>query len=215
MKNNRREFLKQISLAGLSLTGASKLLDSTESTNRKPFQQSSHQRFNMHGYAAPALDTVRVGLVGIGSRGSGTVRRLAGIEGVEIKALCDIVPERVHQTIESIHQFPQHSPDTYTEGPNAWKNMCERPDIDLIYIATPWHLHAPQAVYSMEHEKHVYMELPAAKTIEECWQVVETSEQTRKHCLMMSGSCHSELSAVTLNMVRQGVFGEPVHGEGA
>ena len=210
MSTNRRTFLKQLSLAGLGLTGASKLI----SENREPFGKSHRQRFNMHGYAAPALETVRVGLIGIGSRGSGTVRRMAGIEGVEIKALCDIVPERVNETIESIQQFPQHNPDSYTDGPEAWKSLCERGDIDLIYIATPWHLHAPQAVFAMEHEKHVYMELPAAKTIEECWQVVETSERTRKHCAMVSSSCHSGLPAVTLNMVRQGFFGELVHGEG-
>ena len=214
MKNDRRQFLKQVGLAGLTLTGASKLMGLKETRDNVPFDQSRQQRFNMHGYAAPALDLVRIGLIGIGSRGSGTVRRLAGIEGVEIKALCDIVPERVHESIESIDQFSQHDPDSYTDGPDAWKRVCERDDIDLIYIATPWHLHASQAVWAMEHDKHVYIELPVAKTIEECWQVVETSERTRKHCSMVSSSCHSGLAAVTLNMVRQGFFGELVHGEG-
>ncbi len=214
MKNNRKEFLKQIGLAGLGLTGASKLLDVNQSYKKDHFQQAPGQRFNMHGYAAPALETVRVGLIGIGSRGSGTVRRLAGIEGVEIKALCDTVSERVRATIDSISQFPQHSPHSYTDGPDAWKKLCERDDIDLIYIATPWHLHAQQALRAMEHDKHVYMEIPAAQTIEECWQVVETSERTRKHCALVSSSCHSGLNAVTLNMVRQGFFGELVHGEG-
>ncbi|MEX1137086.1 MAG: Gfo/Idh/MocA family oxidoreductase [Balneolales bacterium] len=210
MKNNRRKFLKQFGFAGLSLTGATKLI----SDNKEPFQQTHRQRFNMHGYAAPALDTVRIGLIGIGARGSGTVRRLAGIEGVEIKALCDIVPARVSEAIESIQQFPQHNPDSYTHGQDAWKKLCERDDIDMIYIATPWRLHAPQAVFAMEHDKHVYMEIPAGCTIEENWQLVETSERTRKHCALMSGNCHSGLSAITLNMVRQGFFGDLIHGEG-
>jgi hypothetical protein len=214
MNNNRREFLKQISFAGLGLTGASKLIASNKSASGEPFKTSKRQRFNMHGYAAPSLDTVRVGLVGIGSRGSGTVRRLAGIEGVEIKALCDIVPKRVNDAIDSISQYTQHSPDSYTEGSQDWKRLCERTDIDLIYIATPWHLHAEQAVFSMNHDKHVYIEIPVGSTIEECWQVVETSERTRKHCMLLSGSCHSGLSAITLKMSRNGFFGDLIHGEG-
>lgn len=168
----------------------------------------------MHGFAAPALDTVRVGLIGIGARGSGTVRRLASIEGVEIKALCDIVPERVKAATESIKQFPQHNPAFYTDGQDAWKKVCERDDIDLIYIATPWNLHAPIALFAMEHDKHVYTEIPAASTIEDCWRLVETSERTRKHCALLASSCHSGASAVTLNMVRQGFFGDLIHGEG-
>jgi predicted dehydrogenase len=168
----------------------------------------------MHGYAAPALETVRAGLVGMGSRGSGMARRLAGVEGVEIKALCDIVPERVHETIEAISGFPQHDPDVYADGPEDWKRMCEREDIDLIYIATPWHLHGEQCIFSMEHDKHVYVEIPAATSIEQCWELVETSERTRKHCALMSASCHSGLNAVTLNMARKGFFGDLVHAEG-
>lgn len=214
MTFNRKEFLKKISLAGVGLTGVTKWMGTEKSEKREPFQQSHTQRFNMHGYAAPALETVRVGLLGIGSRGSGTVRRLVNIEGVEIKALCDVVPERVQEAIESISQFPKHSPDSYTDGPDAWKHLCEREDIDLIYIATPWHLHGQQTIFSMEHGKHVYVEIPAASTIEECWQVVETSERTRKHCVLLSSSCHDSLSAATLNMVRHGFFGELVHGEG-
>jgi hypothetical protein len=212
MGNNRRTFLKQLSLAGLGLTGASKLI--TESQNNDPYRRNRKQEFNMHGYSAPALETVRVGLVGIGSRGSGMTRRLAGVEGVEIKALCDIVPERVHETIEVISRFPQHEPDVYVDGPEDWKRMCEREDIDMIYIATPWYLHGEQCIFSMEHDKHVYVEIPAATSIEQCWELVETSERTRKHCALMSASCHSGLNAVTLNMARSGFFGDLVHAEG-
>ncbi len=208
MKNKRRDFIKLTGLAGAGM-----ILGTGKAGSMNTFPQRSHPRFNMHGYAAPKLETVRVGLIGIGSRGSGTVDRLASIEGVEITALCDIVPERVQAVQESLKGSP-HKPDAYTSGEDAWKKLVDREDIDLVYIGTPWKLHAAIAVRAMEHDKHVYTEIPVGTTVEECWDVVETSERTRKHCFMGSGSCHDGTSAVLLNMVRQGFFGELIHGEG-
>lgn len=178
-----------------------------------PFPKPRIQQFNMHGFAAPKLERVRVGFIGVGSRGSGTVQRLANIEGVEIKALCDLLPGNIQKAIDSIKDY-SHQPDAYSVNEESWKEVCDREDIDLIYIATPWKLHAPIAVRAMLHDKHVYTELPVGMTLEECWQVVETSEKTRKHCYMGCGSCHDGMSAVVLNMVRQGFFGELIHGEG-
>lgn len=171
------------------------------------------QQFNMHGFSAPNLDRVRIGFIGVGSRGSGTVQRLANIEGVEITALCDLLPGNVQKAIDSIKDY-SHKPDAYSGNEDSWKEVCDREDIDLIYIATPWNLHAPIAIHAMNQDKHVYTELPVGITIEECWQVVETSEKTRKHCYMGCGSCHDGMSAVILNMVREGFFGELIHGEG-
>lgn len=209
MGNNRRDFLKK---AGL--TGAGMMIGGSGAAGTgTPFKRTHTQQFNMHGYAAPALETVRVGFIGIGRRGSSHVRRFARIEGVEIKALCDIVPDRVHGTIESIADI--HSPDAYTNGEEAWKQLCDREDIDLVIIATPWDLHAPQAVYAMEQGNHVGVEVPAAKTIEECWQLVETSERTRRHCMMLANSAYGDFNILTIEMARQGFFGEIVHGEGA
>lgn len=210
MTNNRRDFLKKAGLAGAGMiTGGS-----WHSDDRIPFQHTHKQKFNMHGYAAPKLKTVRAGFIGIGSRGSGTVERLAVIEGVEIKALCDLYADRVRGAVESLQEFSQHHPDSYSGSDDTWKELCNREDIDLVYIATPWNLHAQIAVYAMEHGKHVFTELPVGVTVEECWQVVETSERTRKHCFMEGGDCHGGLSAVLLNMVRDGFFGELVHAEG-
>lgn len=210
MTNDRRDFLKKASLAGAGVIVGS----SRETDEGEPLQQTHQQEFNMHGYAAPALETVRVGLVGIGSRGSGTAERLAVIEGVELKALCDVHEDRVQKAIASLQEFSDHNPDSYTGSDEAWKELCDREDIDLVYIATPWDLHAPIAVRAMEHDKHVITEIPVGTTVEECWEVVETSERTRKHCFMECGDCHSGISAVLLNMVRDGFFGELVHAEG-
>jgi hypothetical protein len=212
MKSNRRDFLKKTGIAGIGLVGGV-ISSSKEEQNKEPFKKDYRQRFNMHGYAAPALDVVRVGVTGVGNRGSGTVMRLASLEGVEIKAINDVEEDRVQSAIESISAT--QSPDGYSRDENDWKRMCERDDIDLIAIQTPWELHVDQAVYAMEHGKHVYCELTAANTIEECWRLVETSENTRQHFVQMSASCHGGIQATVLNMVRNGVFGEILHGEGS
>ena len=218
MSTSRRDFLKFGGLASLSGVGIAGITAAEPSQDRDPFdpfyRKPPRERFNMHGYAAPALDVVRVGIVGLGNRGSGTVHRLASIEGVDIKALCDLEPDRVEASIESL-QGTRHNPDGYSGHEMEWKKVCERDDIDLVSICTPWHWHTPMAVFAMEHDSHVYTELPAAQTIEECWQLVETSERTRKHCVQICSSAHDPDEAFVLKMAREGVFGEIIHGEGA
>lgn len=222
--NNRREFLKRTGLAGAGLAGAG-LIGATGigrkagTESREPFPQTHKQVFNMSGYAAPRLDVVRIGIIGLGNRGSGTVTRLGCIEGVEIKALCDLNPDKVNRAIESIRDIG-HRPDAYSGGEDEWKKVCERPDIDLIVIVTPWDSHTPMCVYAMENDKHAYVELPAATTVEECWQLVETSERTRRHCMQVSTTGHgyagtNRLEPVVLNMVRKGFFGSIIHAEGS
>jgi hypothetical protein len=210
MKLNRKNFLK---LAGLASAGL--VVKNGQSGNTGPIYGNYSTIFNMHGYRAPKLDTVRMGFVGVGSRGSGSVIRLSSIKNVEVKALCDLLPERVAEAAKLLKkEFPQHNPELYSGDPDAYKRMCERDDIDLVYIAAPWKLHAPVAIYAMEHGKHIYTELPIGVTVEECWQVVQTSEKTRQHCYMGCGSCHDGMAAVVLNMVRKGYFGDLIHGEG-
>lgn len=201
-------------MAGLGLAGAT-LLPAQENKGIQTYQPKSNtQQFNMSGYAAPALSTVRVGIIGLGSRGPGAVNRLSKIEGVEIKALCDIVPERAQKAKERLKGSP-HNPDLYSGSTMEWKKVCERDDIDLIYVVTPWDWHTPMCVYAMENDKHAVCEVPIATTLEECWQLVETSERTKKHCVMMENCCYDFFELLTLNMIRQGYFGEIIHGEGA
>ncbi len=211
INDNRRDFLKKSGLLSLGIAGAGL---SGFTGQEKTVRQPHSQIFNMSGYAAPKLDVVRIAVIGLGNRGSGTVRRLASIEGVEIKALCDLEPDRVKKAIKSIKDF-EHKPDSYSGNEDEWKKICERADIDLIAIVTPWHLHTPMCVFAMEHGKHAFTETPAAKTVEQCWQLVETSEKTRRHCVQMSSSCHGGMKAVLLNMVREGFFGQIMHAEGS
>jgi hypothetical protein len=220
MKNSRREFLKVTGLTGIGLSSAGIIGCTNQSTkaglNTSDQRRPTHtQKFNMCGYAAPKLETVRIGNIGIGNRGTSALNRLLRIDGVEIKAICDLVPERVEASVERFKNNKLFHPHIYTGNEDEWKKVCERDDIDLIYIATPWKLHAPMAVYAMEHGKHAVVEVPAAITIDECWQLVETSENTRKHCMMLENCCYDFFEMLTLNMARQGFLGEIVHCEGA
>jgi predicted dehydrogenase len=142
------------------------------------------------------------------------VSNMSLLEGVDIKALCDIVPAEAEKVRKQI-EFAGFNPTVYTGDAEAWKKLCDRDDIDLIYICTLWNLHTPMAVYAMEHGKHVAIEVPAADNLEECWQLVETSEKTRMHCQMMENCCYDFFELLTLNMARQGFFGDIVHCEGA
>lgn len=203
-----------LSFAGATMLGTSAASAAVTSTKNSDSQHVRNQAFNMCGYAAPKLETVRIGFIGLGNRGPGAVTRMNKIDGVSIKGLCDLRPERAAAALK-ILEGSTHKPDLYTDKEDAWKKMCDRNDIDLIYIATPWSLHAPMGIYAMNQGKHVCIEVPAAKTVEECWKLVETSERTKKHCMILENCCYDFFELLTLNMARQGLLGEIVHGEGA
>ena len=215
----RRNFLRDIAVGtGTLLTGmpafARVVADESDRMSLKN-SKSGPGLFNMCGYAAPRMDKVRIGVIGLGMRGPGAVERMSFIEGVEIKALCDQYPDRVAAAQKILEKKGLPKAIEYSGSKDAWKELCNRPDIDLVYITTPWSLHTPMAVYAMEHGKHAASEVPAAKTIDECWQLVETSEKTKKHCMMLENCCYDFFELLTLNMARNGLFGEMVHAEGA
>jgi predicted dehydrogenase len=211
----KREFLKIAGFSGIGLAGtgitanaaAAKLSEEGVRADRK-------QYFNMSGYAAPKMDTVRVGYIGLGNRGGGAIKRIVHLDNVQVKGVADIVPEKANSAMKQLEEAG-HTPQVYTGSANAWKKLCESSDVDLIYICTPWNLHAPMALYAMEHGKHVAVEIPAAITVDDCWKLVETSEKTKKHCMMLENCCYDFFELLTLNMARQGFFGEIVHVEGA
>ncbi len=224
MKTNRRTFFHIAGIAGAgALTGGLSSCNQPEQVKetsqlagiKASVGQPHPQKFNMSGYAAPKIDKVRIGFIGLGNRGPGAVERISNIEGVEIVALCDKDLNCVEkgQKILAKHGLPKAK--TYGGSEEAWKQLCEDPNIDLVYICTPWHLHTPMAVYAMENDKHAATEVPAAVTVDQAWQLVETSEKTKKHCMMLENCCYDFFELLTLNMARQGFFGEIVHTEGA
>ena len=160
------------------------------------------------------LDTVRIAFIGLGMRGSEAVRRYTFLEGVRVVALCDVVPENVDNANKILVTKGLPRAESYT-GPEDWKQVCERADVDLVYVCTHWDLHTPIGVYAMEHGKHVALEVPAALTVKECWQLVNTAEKTRRHCIQLENCNYDFFEMATLNMVQKGLFGEIVHAEGA
>lgn len=167
------------------------------------------------GLVTPALDTVRVGFIGLGMRGPGAVNRFTYIPGTRIVALCDLHPDRVEkaQTILDKASLPRAA--EYSGSEDAWKELCQRDDIDLVYIATDWKHHAEMMIYAMEQGKHVACEVPSATTLEEIWAVVNTAEKTQKHAMQLENCVYDFFELTTLNMAQQGVFGEVLHAEGA
>ncbi|MBN1590496.1 MAG: Gfo/Idh/MocA family oxidoreductase [Pirellulales bacterium] len=218
---NRRDFVVKTGLAGLGLAGGSLAHGSLSADDLhrredaagqdQPGQTKHTQRFNMSGFAAPPLERVRVAIIGLGQRGPAHIYNMKHIEGVQIKALCDIRPKKAHAAKAKL-AGSAHEPDVYT-GEEDWKKVCERDDVDLVVVTTPWYMHAMMSVYAMNHGKHVASEVPAAGTLDECWQLVETAEQTRRHCMMMENYCYLPFQLMTLNMARQGVFGEVFHAD--
>jgi len=160
------------------------------------------------------IDTVRVAFIGVGGRGTGAVHRFTFLEGVKIVALCSLEPEPLERSQSMLKEKGLPPADIYT-GPEDWKTICERDDIDLVYITTHWDLHTPIAVYAMEQGKHAVTEVPAAISIDECWQLVNTAEKTRRHFMQLENCNYDFFEMATLNMARQGLFGEIVHAEGA
>ncbi len=220
MKYNRRNFLKSASvISGAAAVGLPALANARANASERyeivsQKVANTPQRFNMCGYAAPKIEKVRIGFIGLGQRGPGAVTRISHIEGIEIKALCDKVPEKVSRTQERLVKAGLPKAKEYS-GEDGWKAMIDNEDLDLVYICTPWHLHTPMSLYAMRAGKHAACEIPLALTLDECWELVETSESTRKHCMMLENCCYDFFEMLTLNMARNGLFGEILHAEGA
>ncbi len=164
---------------------------------------------------ADPLPTVRVAFIGLGMRGPGAVQRMTHIPGVEIVALCDVLQkntEKVNAMLEK-RGFPR-AQEFYGDT-EVWRQVTALPNVDLVYIATDWKHHAQVGIQAMKDGKHVAIEVPSAMNMEEIWTLIDTSEQTRKHCLPLENCCYDFFELTTLNMVQQGVLGEVIHGEGA
>ncbi len=160
------------------------------------------------------MDVVRIGVVGLGMRGPGAVNRFTHIEGAEIVALCDLLPQRVTSVQKILERAGLPLAAEYS-GQEGWRELCDRDDLDLIYIVTPWQNHVEIASYAMERGKHVAVEVPAATSVAECWTLVDVAERTQRHCMMLENCVYDFFELTTLNMAQHGLFGEILHTEGA
>lgn len=166
------------------------------------------------GLRCPPLETVRIAVIGLGNRGKGAVKRLAHVPHARVTVIADVQEDFVAKALEILKEEHGGVPDTFTD-PDAWKNIVQRQDVDLVYVCAHWPLHTPIATAAMENGKHVAVELPAALTVAEAWHLVDTAERTRRHCMMLENTNYDFFEMATLHMVQQGLLGELVHGEGA
>jgi predicted dehydrogenase len=170
----------------------------------------------MMGVKFEPRDIVRIAIVGTGLRGRSTLNELLGVGNVKITALCDIVPDKVEKAKAEMKKAGHdYEPAVYTGGERDFEKLCARDDIDIVYTATPWRWHVPVSVAAMKNGKHAATEVPAALTIEDCWTLVDTSEKTRRHCIMMENCCYGYNETMVLQMVKGGLFGELKHGGAA
>ena len=197
----RRQFLE----LGAAI-GATTALRSRNVVGKEIATSNEHR-----GLACEPIDMVRIGIVGIGGRGYSLLRYLLGIEGLQITAVGDLIESRVAQAQNTVVEAGQPRPTGYSRGEYDFQRMCDEEDLDLLITATPWRWHVPMCVAAMNTGKHAATEVPAATTVDGCWQLVDTAERTKRHCVMLENCCYGRSELMIFNMVRQGLFGELIH----
>ena len=166
------------------------------------------------GLTTEKMPVVRVAFVGLGMRGPGAVERFTYIPGTQIVALCDYEAKRAEACQRFLKKAGLPPADIYS-GAKGYEELCRRPDIDLVYVATDWDHHFPVAKCALENGKHTAIEVPSAMNLEQCWELIELSEKTRKHCMILENCCYDWYELNALNMAQHGVFGEVLRAEGA
>ena len=213
----RKDFLKLSSASALFLGLNPDRLDASSI-------EESHDLINknsqyMGDYSAPKLKTVRVAFIGVGARGTGHARQIATIEGTEVVAISDLYQDLVQRSIDNCKEIgkgKRHNEIAmYSGGENKWKLMLKEVKPDAVFISTNWDNHAPMVIEAMNSGAHAFVEVPMATTIEDMWEIINTSEKTRKHCMMMENVNYGRDEMMYLNMCRKGVIGDFLHAEAA
>jgi predicted dehydrogenase len=207
--NPRRHFIKALGGLTAGMAALPSFAQARATTPSRPVGAKY-----MGDFAAPKLEKVKCAFIGVGARGSGHASQIAAIEGTEIVGICDLDAGRAQGSGDST-KGQGHSPKLYTGDDNAWRKMLEETKPDAVFIATPWELHAEQAIGAMKTGSHAFVEIPIALTLQEMWEIVKTSETTGRHCMLMENVNYGREELLYLNMVRQGVIGELLHAEAA
>lgn len=160
------------------------------------------------------LPIVRIGMVGLGQRGLKTLQRYADIGGSEIVCLADLDGESVERANQQLALSGRRLARAFS-GADAWREVCHQTDVDLVYVCTDWSTHATIAIEAMRCGKHVAVEVPLATSVEECRLVVQTAEETGRHCFMTENCCYDWFHLATLSLAGTGALGTITHCEGA
>lgn len=207
------KFYRILAAAALTLAVSAASAQSRQIVTEVPERPAGQT--HMVGFACAPMDTVRVGIIGLGMRGYSAVERMIKVPGAKVTAICDIDTARVERSQRIFDSLGMPRVAAYGGEENSWRALCERPDVDLVYIVTDWEHHAPMALYAMEQGKHTAIEVPAAMNLDEIWNLINTSERTRRHCMMLENCVYDFFEMNTLNMAQQGLFGEVLHTEGS
>lgn len=194
MKDNRRDFIKKTAAAGLGLGLA------------------AMPTFSF-GAAEKDDKIVGVGLIGVGLRGRNHLDLLLRRDDCAVKAICDIDPAATSIALDMFQKAGKAKPETYGKDNFDYLNLLKREDIQAVIISTPWEWHTKMAVATMKHGKYAGIEVSAANTLEECWDLVNTYEETGMPCMILENVCYRRDVMAVLNMVRQNMFGELIHLE--
>jgi len=212
---DRRDLLK-LGAAGLGLGAASAL---GPAILRAAAPDGAFQTSPIPGpapetlLAAPPLDVVRVGFVGVGLQGGSHVESFLKLQGVDIVAICDTNEARAREVAGWVVASGRREPKLYGRTPTDFVRMCETEEMDLVFNSTPWEWHVPVCVAAMENGSHAATEVPAAYTLEDCWKLVEVAEARAKHCAMMENCNYDRPEMMVFHMARLGLFGEILHAE--
>ena len=202
--STRRGFLKASGMVGAaSMMGAVGC--------KVPGRKNPH----VGGLACKPLETVKVGVIGLGMRGPGAVYRLSAIPGVRVVALSDLFESRVKGPTKWLTDRGFAAPKGYYGSTDEWKKLVEDPEVNLVYVASPWQMHVPMVKYALTCGKHVACEVPMVFTVEDCWDIIDLAEKQRCHCMLLENCCYGESEMLALNLVRNEILGTLVHGEGA
>ena len=157
---------------------------------------------------------LRLGFVGVGGRGTYHLTTCLELDNVEIKAICDINPNYLYRAKRYVEEAKRPAPALYGRDRTDWMRMVERDDLDAVITATPWQWHTPICVAAMKAGKHAATEVPAAVTLDECWELVETSEKTGKRMMMTEQVNYVREFLNVLHMAQTGALGDIVHAAG-
>jgi predicted dehydrogenase len=157
----------------------------------------------------------RVAVIGVGSRGTGLLRSLCRLPNAEVVAVCDLYRDRAEAAAKICTDAGAPAPGVYAEDERAWRRVYEREKPDAVVIATYWDSHAAMSAAALKAGAYVGCEVPIAMTVDDCWMLVETAEQTGVPCMMLENWSFRQDNLALLNMIRLGLLGEMMHGHGA
>ncbi|MBA3699158.1 MAG: Gfo/Idh/MocA family oxidoreductase [Planctomycetes bacterium] len=227
LHNSRRDFLRTGALGGLGASLAFTMGGTASADDAKPVTLANGMVIKpdigttrprpagqkpVHDLTTKPLAKIRVAHIGL-SRGMTHVNDTLAIEFCEVVAVCDLRDDRAKRAADVCEKKSGKRPEVYSGTVDIWEKLVDRDDIDVVYVSTPWAWHVPMAVRAMERGKHAFVEVSAGVTVDDCWKLVDISERSQRHCVMLENCCYGENELFILNLAREGVFGELTHAE--